>query len=123
MAAIRSQGNLRTEVKLAKKLREQGIKGWRRKQPVFGHPDFVFYKSKVAIFVDGCFWHGCTKCYRRPASNWSYWDEKLIRNKSRDKLVNQELRRLGWRVIRIWECDLNKHPTSCLNRIRQALKS
>lgn len=121
MAAVRSHGNKRTEVRLAKLLREAGIKNWRRRQPVFGKPDFVFSKLRIAIFVDGCFWHGCEKCYRRPASHRKYWDAKVSRNKSRDQLVSRELRRLGWRVIRIWECALARRPLSCLKRIEKAL--
>jgi DNA mismatch endonuclease (patch repair protein) len=121
MAAVRSHGNKRTEIRLAKLLRSAAIKGWRRQQPVFGKPDFAFAKLRVAVFVDGCFWHGCRKCYRRPASSRKYWDAKVSRNKSRDQLVNRELRKLGWRVFRIWECALAKRPLSCLKRIEKAL--
>ena len=103
MAAIRSRGNKATELKLAAMLRAAGITGWRRHQPLPGRPDFIFRPARLAVFVDGCFWHGCPKCYRRPASNRKYWDAKVARNKCRDRLVNQTLRRSGWRVLRIWE--------------------
>jgi DNA mismatch endonuclease (patch repair protein) len=73
-----------------------------------GRPDFVFRRQHVCVFVDGCFWHGCPRCYRRPSSNRKYWDEKVKRNRARDRRVNQELRRRGWRVLRFWEHDLEK---------------
>ncbi|HRZ81636.1 MAG TPA: very short patch repair endonuclease, partial [Candidatus Hydrogenedentes bacterium] len=66
MSRIRSRGNLRTELRLIEIMRGAGITGWRRGQPVLGRPDFVFRRERVAVFVDGCFWHGCPKCYRRP---------------------------------------------------------
>jgi DNA mismatch endonuclease (patch repair protein) len=69
-------------------------------------PDFVFRKAHLAIFVDGCFWHGCPKHATWPANNKEFWRRKLAGNKTRDWVVNRVLRRAGWRVIRIWECDL-----------------
>ena len=69
-------------------------------------PDFVFPKIKVAVFVDGCFWHGCPRHATRPKNNRAFWDKKLAGNKARDVLVTKTLRRAGWRVIRIWECGI-----------------
>jgi DNA mismatch endonuclease (patch repair protein) len=106
MAKIRSHGNKSTELKLASILRAQGISGWRRNQSLIGRPDFVFPRERVAIFVDGCFWHGCRWHGRKPGSNQEYWDAKLERNRRRDRLVTRALRALGWRVIRIWEHEL-----------------
>ena len=111
MSRIRGRGNKDTELALAKLLRRHGIKGWRRNQPVFGKPDFVFQKIKLAIFVDGCFWHGCPKHATKPANNRAFWRRKLSSNKKRDQVVNQTLRKAGWRVIRIWEHELaRKQP-------------
>jgi len=121
MAAIRSTGNLDTELKMTALFRKHGITGWRRHQPVFGKPDFIFRQQKVAVFVDGCFWHGCPKCYRRPRSNKLYWDKKIVRNKTRDRRVKRELRKLAWRVVRIWEHDLAQRGESCLRKIQAAL--
>jgi DNA mismatch endonuclease (patch repair protein) len=106
MARIRSSGNRSTELRLLEILQKKGIKGWRRKQRIFGRPDFVVKRERVAVFVDGCFWHACPRCFRRPRSNNTYWDAKLQRNRQRDRTVNRELRRLGWKVLRIWAHEL-----------------
>jgi DNA mismatch endonuclease (patch repair protein) len=106
MAAIKSKGNKDTELRLVKILRTAGIRGWRRQQPLPGRPDFVFRKPNLAIFVDGCFWHGCPKHGRKPKSNRGYWLPKLERNRLRDLEVKKQLIRAGWRVLRFWEHDL-----------------
>jgi DNA mismatch endonuclease, patch repair protein len=122
MSRIRGRGNKDTELALAKLFRRHGIKGWRRSQQVFGKPDFIFPKLKLAIFVDGCFWHGCPKHGTRPKSNRAYWRRKLSSNKSRDKLVNRELQKLGWWVLRIWQHELKrKNELRLLRRLERAL--
>jgi DNA mismatch endonuclease (patch repair protein) len=121
MARIRSHGNKDTELALLRLLRRQGLPGWRRLQPVFGRPDFVFPKARVAVFVDGCFWHGCPKHATVPASNRAFWKRKLTANRRRDRLVNRTLRRMGWRVVRIWEHDLRR-PVRALRRIHKEIQ-
>lgn len=121
MSRIRGRGNKDTELALMKLLRRHHITGWRRNQNVFGKPDFVFPVSRVAIFVDGCFWHGCPKHCNTPSNNRGFWERKLTANKARDRRVNRELRTVGWRVVRIWEHDLAKRGESCIARIRSAL--
>jgi len=121
MSRIRGKGNEKTEVRLARLLRKAGIRGWRRHLPIPGRPDFSFRKKKVAVFVDGCFWHGCPKCFRLPKQNRKFRRSKIEGNRRRDRSVNGRLRRLGWKVIRIWECrirGLNNH----LQSIERALK-
>ena len=108
MAKVKSQGNKSTELKIIKFFKEYGIKGWRRKYPLVGKPDFVIPKSRLAIFVDGCFWHGCKEHCRMPESNREYWVSKIDKNIKRDKLINKELKKRRWVVIRIWEHDLRK---------------
>lgn len=103
MAAIRSTGNLATELRLAAILRAHRITGWRRHQPLPGKPDFVFRRERLAIFVDGCFWHGCRWHLRMPQDNRSYWQRKIARNIRRDRETNRLLKRAGWRVLRVWE--------------------
>ena len=121
MGLIRSRGN-RTETRLVELLRSAGITGWRRHLPLAGRPDFAFRGERVAIFLDGCFWHGCARCYRRPSSNRLYWDAKVQRNRARDRKVRRELRGNGWRVLRIWEHEL-KEGTKVVRRIQRALES
>jgi DNA mismatch endonuclease (patch repair protein) len=120
MAAIRSKGNKATELKLASILRAAGITGWRRHQPIPGHPDFIFRRQRLAVFVDGCFWHGCPKHGRHPATNARFWALKLERNVSRDRRVKAQLRARGWRVIRFWQHDL-QNVERCLGRIGEGL--
>jgi DNA mismatch endonuclease, patch repair protein len=120
MSRIRGRGNKETEMVVASLLRRHGIKGWRRHQQVFGKPDFIFRPGRVAVFVDGCFWHGCPKHSNMPESNRAFWLRKLDSNKTRDRKVNRTLRAQGWRVLRIWEHDLRREQF-CVQRILRAL--
>lgn len=114
MSSIRSKNNKSTELKLIKIFREYGITGWRRNYSVKGHPDFVFLQKKIAVFVDGCFWHG-HKCINRvPGENTEYWERKFKYNKSHDKKINKLFKLRGWKVIRIWECELKKQKSKKL---------
>ena len=108
MSLIRSRGNLATELRLIALMREHGITGWRRNARVFGKPDFVFRAAKLAVFVDGCFWHGCPRHATMPANNRAFWKAKLARNAQRDRDVTRTLRKAGWRVLRVWECALTR---------------
>jgi DNA mismatch endonuclease, patch repair protein len=122
MSLIRSRGNKATELRLIEIFREHGITGWRRNQKLIGNPDFTFRREQVVVFVDGCFWHGCPKCYKRPGSNQKFWDAKISANRKRDRYVNRELRGLGWHVVRVWQHQLAK-PTSVAGRVMRALES
>lgn len=121
MASIRGRGNKNTELALVKMLRAHGITGWRRNQSLFGKPDFIFRKERVAIFVDGCFWHGCPTHSNMPVNNRLFWKRKLGANKVRDRIVNQTLRGQGWTVVRIWEHELSKNPAKCIYKISTLL--
>src|SRR5437762_1090989 len=103
MAAVRSIGNRTTELRLVKIFRGNGIKGWRRHLRMHGKPDFAFPKTRLAIFIDGCFWHGCPTHLRMPASNREYWLRKIARNITRDRATTTRLKKSGWRVLRLWE--------------------
>jgi DNA mismatch endonuclease, patch repair protein len=107
MARVRSAGNTSTELRLISIFRTLKIIGWRRRFPLFGRPDFVFPRARVALFLDGDFWHGHPTRGRIPKSNVQFWIQKIARNKKRDRDVNRLLRSKGWRVIRIWEGDLS----------------
>jgi len=106
MRQVKSSRNKSTELKIISFFKENKIKGWRRNFPLFGKPDFVFPLHKLALFVDGCFWHGHNCRNVTPKENAAYWLKKIERNKSRDQLVNKTLEQKGWTVSRIWECDL-----------------
>ncbi len=106
MSSVKSSGNKSTEMALVAVLRSRKLSGWRRRFPLQGNPDFAFPKLRIALFVDGCLWHGCPKHCRIPANNRSYWVKKIQKNKERDARNNRLLRGMGWSVIRIWEHEI-----------------
>jgi DNA mismatch endonuclease (patch repair protein) len=119
MAKVRSKGNKDTELRLVAIFKAHGITGWRRHRPVFGKPDFVFPAERIAVFVDGCFWHGCPKHATKPKSNAAFWRKKFAANQSRDRLVTRTLRSANWRVLRIWEHELaRKNKARLVARLR-----
>ena len=120
MQAIRAKGNKSTELKMVKLFRKNNITGWRRHLPLPGKPDFTFRKEKLTLFVDGCFWHRCPKCYREPKTNADFWKNKIENNVKRDRKVTNELKQAGWSVVRLWECQLKK-PQRFLTRIQNKL--
>jgi len=123
MSRIRSRGNAATELRFIQLLKAAGITGWRRNQKIFGKPDFVFKKLKLAVFVDGCFWHGCPKHGTQPKGNRAFWKKKFARNIARDRLVNRTLRSVNWQVLRIWQHELTrKNETRLLQRIHRAMR-
>lgn len=121
MRAVKSKGNMSTELRLIDILRAAGLTGWRRHVDLAGKPDFAWLNLRVAVFVDGCFWHGCPRCGRRPARNAQYWQEKIDGNIRRDRRVARQLRARGWSVIRIWEHSLS-NPQRVAARIKHILE-
>ena len=121
MSRIRSRGNSSTELRLIELMRGAGVSGWRRKSKLRGKPDFVFPRFRTAVFVDGCYWHGCRKCALGSKSNTEYWKPKIAGNIKRDRANNRSLKEDGWSVIRIWEHDLRATPMKCLAKIMRAL--
>jgi len=119
MAAVRSKGNRSTEVALGKLLWSAGLRGYRKHWRVPGRPDFAWPGLKIAVFVDGCFWHGCS-CKYLPSSNRTFWRRKIEANVARDKRVRATLNRLGWSVIRVKECRVFRPAT--LARISRAVE-
>jgi DNA mismatch endonuclease (patch repair protein) len=118
MAAIRASGNRTTELRLRALLTRSSIRGWTlRRKDIPGKPDFFFAREGLAVFVDGCFFHGHARCGHIPRTNKVYWRAKIERNKRRDRKITRELKTLGYRIIRIWECHLRKRPERCLRRI------
>ena len=124
MSRVRSRGNQRTELALIEVFRYLRIVGWRRNQRVFGKPDFIFRKLRVAVFVDGCFWHCCPLHATWPKNNSEFWADKLAKNRARDRLVTRTLKMQGWSVLRIWEHELKlMHRAKLESRLRRTVVS
>lgn len=123
MRKIKSKKNKSTELRLIEIFRQNHITGWRRNYPVKGHPDFVFLRSRIAVFVDGCFWHGHDCRNTRPANNEEFWRKKQERNRQHDQDITAYFENRGWTVIRIWECELKrKNQEKALLKITEHLK-
>ena len=104
MGKVKSKGNRSTEVRVARTLEKLGIEGWiKHPTGVIGHPDFFFPEVRLALFVDGCFWHACPRCSRFPKTRLEFWKPKLEGNRRRDLANNRALRRRGYHVMRVWE--------------------
>jgi len=116
MSRIRGAGNKDTELRLIQVFRTSGITGWRRGSKLPGKPDFVFPKLKTAVFVDGCFWHGCPRHFIKPKGNAKFWRDKISTNRARDRKVNRTLRSMGWKVVRVWEHELKRRDEPQLVR-------
>lgn len=121
MRAVKSKGNLSTEIALIEVFKKRGIKGWRRNYKLPGKPDFVFPKLRIALFADGCFWHGHNCRNTKPATNIDYWQSKIQRNIERDREVEKELTNRGWYVVRVWECEIKKGELDKLQVIEDAI--
>ena len=120
MSRIRGKGNKTTELRLVSVFRANRISRWRRGSKLVGRPDFVFPKLRLAVFVDGCFWHGCPRHDNKPASNTLFWQRKIARNRQRDRQVNRVLKAKGWRVLRVWEHELaKKREAKLVSKVRR----
>jgi DNA mismatch endonuclease, patch repair protein len=119
MASVGSRGNRTTEKRMAAILWKAGLRGYRKHWRVLGKPDFAWPGRKIALFVDGCFWHGCKRCNRPSKSNVAFWRHKVLQNQMRDKRISRRLRSEGWKVLRVWECRVTSDLT--LKRIRETL--
>lgn len=108
MKKIKGKGNLSTEVKLMQIFKKNGITGWQRNYPAIGKPDFVFLDKRIAVFADGCFWHGHSCRNIIPKQNANYWNKKRKNNIDRDRKISLLFARRGWEVLRFWECDIKR---------------
>jgi DNA mismatch endonuclease (patch repair protein) len=122
MSSIHAR-NTKPELTLRRALRAGGLSGYRlhwKKAP--GRPDIAYPKKRIAIFVNGCFWHRCPICKPKlPRSNIEFWREKFKKNKARDKRKERELKKLGWQVLVIWECQLKEDPVPFVKEIKELL--
>lgn len=117
MSSIRGKRNRTTEVVLQLALVRNKIRGWRlHPEYIFGRPDFYFPRQKVAVFVDGCFWHGCPRCGHIPKTRSEFWHAKINRNRQRDRRTKRVLSQSGITVIRVWE-----HQLKSPHGVRQAV--
>ena len=124
MGRIKSKGNRSTEKAFVAILREHKISGWRRNYDLLGKPDIVFPKAGVAVFLDGCFWHGCPIHLHIPKTNKDFWRKKIFGNMARDRRVSRQLRKQGWHVFRFWEHDIaRKIIGRKLGRLRRIVES
>lgn len=122
MSRIRSR-DTKPELLLRRLLWAAGLRGYRLHKNLPGKPDIVYSRAKVAVFVDGCFWHGCPSCGdgRSPSSNKLYWNAKRKMNQERDERRTRELESLGWTVLRLWEHQVTKDTESCADEIGRLL--
>ena len=121
MRANKPKGNKSTELKLIQLFKQLGLKGWRRNYKIAGAiPDFVFLKKRIAIFADGCFWHGHNCRNITPKQNSEYWQKKIENNRIRDKQINERIERKGWKVIRIWECEIKEQNKEKLKLLKKS---
>jgi DNA mismatch endonuclease (patch repair protein) len=108
------------EVALRRALWALGVRGWRlHPRNVAGRPDLVFRTCRLAVFVDGAFWHGHPDYYW--GQSGEFWDRKIARNRARDQRVNADLAVAGWTVLRLWDFEVDKDPVACAERVRLAL--
>lgn len=122
MAAIRSE-NTKPEVTLRQALRTLGHSGYRlHRKDLPGRPDLAFIGRKVAVFVDGAYWHGHPDHWH-PETASEYWLAKMSRNRERDKLADQALEAMGWQVIRLWDFEVMADPLGCAEQVALRLSA
>lgn len=122
MSAIRGKGNKSTEVRFLGYLKENHITGWRRhSRRITGRPDYAFPSHKVAVFLDGCFWHKCPICFKLPKSQVDFWVNKIDKNVERDLRIRDGLTNKGWTVFQVWEHQLKNEPAKIIANLKSLL--
>lgn len=119
MARVRSK-DTEPEITLRKALWRAGVR-YRLRPTLPGTPDIAFLRQRIAIFVDGCFWHGCPEHYTRPVRNAEFWIGKVDRNVRRDRTADKRLSELGWKVVRVWEHEITQDVYAVVRRVRRLL--
>jgi DNA mismatch endonuclease (patch repair protein) len=120
MRRVRSR-DTSLERRVRSALHRRGLR-FRLSYPLFGKPDVVFVRARVAVFLDSCFWHGCPLHVRLPKSRTEYWYPKIQRNAERDAQTNAAYARSGWKALRFWEHDLTDNFDRCIKRIAQTVR-
>jgi len=121
MSKVRSKDS-EIEVDFRKAIWKAGFRYSKNPTKYFGKPDLVLKKHKTVIFIDSCFWHGCKKHCRLPATRKKYWTGKIERNKQRDKEVNRHYKKIGWKVVRVWEHEARKGVAKIVAGIEKIMK-
>lgn len=122
MSGIRGRNNRSTEIALRMGLIRNGMCGWKLHiKALTGCPDFVFVRRHIAVFVDGCFWHGCPRCGHLPKTNARFWKAKILRNRERDCKNTRALLRSGYRVLRFWEHEITNDLDRCIAKLAKAV--
>lgn len=112
------------ELRMRRALRDAGYPGYRLQWKIPGRPDITYPGRRIAIFVNGCFWHRCPRCdLGIPKHNRDYWIDKFERNVDRDKRNHDKLVEGGWNVITIWECEIDEDIQSCVERVAEAIRA
>jgi DNA mismatch endonuclease (patch repair protein) len=120
MSRIRST-DTKPELALRRGLWAAGVRGWRvHRKSLPGKPDIVFGRRRVAVFVDGCFWHGHPDHFT-PGKSGAYWDAKIARTQERDRVANEALAAAGWSVLRFWDFEVSEDLLSCVRKVVEAL--
>ena len=120
MSKVKSKDS-KIEIEFRKALWRKGFRYSKNSPKYFGKPDLILKKYKTAVFIDSCFWHGCKKHCRIPTTKKDYWIPKIEKNKQRDKKVNRHYRKIGWKIIRIWEHEIIKNKTQAINKVVNSL--
>jgi len=118
MSRIRNR-NTKPELRLKNLFEEQSFVYQPKR---YGKPDFINYRKKTVIFIDGCFWHKCPKCFKLPKTNKKFWKKKINKNFFHDKEVILNYKNSGWKIVRIWEHGINKNIRKCFKRIKSYIK-
>ncbi len=123
MQAVKGKGT-KLEKRLWAMLAGMRLQGWKKNvDTIIGKPDVVFSVQQIAVFIDGCFWHGCPHCHRKlPKTNRRYWERKIKRNIELAQLHKKQLQKNGWTVVRIWEHEM-ADTAIARTRILRALKN
>lgn len=121
MASIKGK-DTKPEITIRKILWKKGYRYKIHHRSVFGKPDISFTKNKLAVFIDGCFWHGCNRCYKAPKTNSEFWKNKIEQNKLRRKKVKYTLRKHNWKILEFWEHSIKQDPVAIVQKIENAIK-
>lgn len=114
----------KAEITFRKLLWSKGYKGYRlHPKKIIGKPDLYFPKKRLAVFIDGCFWHKCPKCYIKPKTNLRFWNKKIEGNVSRDKKVNIQLKKEKIKIVHFWEHEIRKSLNKAYQKFQNKYES